>query len=139
MNKLIMQLIVSTPSLDCHPPVRNLVRDQIDSLLTLFREKESALSRASKAPSWEASQLTRVTKLIYELVSSLITLEDSSLSQLMWLTPMLHSCMESKNETVRRNFLKLQHRMEKIMTETSKAESEVEKPLVYADLKNEQT
>ena len=111
MNKLILQLIESTPSLESSPRVSQLVKQETQSLLSLFQEKESALSRVNKAPSWEAAQLTRITKLIYELVSSLDALEVSSLSQLTWLTPMLSTCMESRNETVRRNVLKLQQRM----------------------------
>jgi hypothetical protein len=120
MNKLILQLIESTVFMESSPNVSNLVQEETHSLLTLFQEKEAALSLGNKSPSWEATQLTRVTKLIYELVSSLDALEDSSLSHVMWLTPTLNICMESKNETVRRNVLKLQQRMAKFI-ETSMA------------------
>jgi hypothetical protein len=111
MNRLIIQLIETTPSMDSFPQVRTIIKDQIQSLLTLFQEKDSALARATKAPSWEATQLTRVTKLIYELVSSLEALDDAMLSQMTWLTPMLGRCMQSRNETVRRQVLELQQRM----------------------------
>jgi hypothetical protein len=112
MNKLVLQLIETTPSMDSSPQVQNLIKDQTQSLLALFQEKEISLSRDTKAPSWEATQLTRVTKLIYELVNSLEALEDSTLSQLSWLTPMLSKCMS--NETVRQNVHKLQQRMMKL-------------------------
>ena len=114
MNKLILQLIESTPSMESSTNVSHLVKQETQSLLTLFQEKESALSRVNKAPSWEATQLTRVTKLIYELVGSLDALEDASLSQLPWLAPMLSTCTESRNVTVRRHVLKLQQRMVKV-------------------------
>jgi hypothetical protein len=123
MNKLVIQLIEATTSMDSAPQVRSVIKDQIQSLLTLFQEKDSALSRATKAPSWEATQLTRVTKLIYELVSSLEALDDTKLSQLIWLTPMLSRCMQSKNETVRRQVLKLQQRLVGL-DETEKPEGE---------------
>lgn len=124
MNKLILQLIESTVPMESSPNVSILVKEETNSLLTLFQEKESALSRVNKSPSWEATQLTRVTKLIYELVSSLDALDDSSLSQLTWLTPMLNICLESRNETVRRNVLKLQQRMVKFV-EAGKTEPAV--------------
>jgi hypothetical protein len=97
-------------------------------LLTLFLEKETALSPtgggATKAPSWEASQLTRVTKLIYELVDRFDALDDSVLSELTWLTPMLSTCMESSNETVRQNVHKLQQKMAKVSAVEEQVEPE---------------
>lgn len=123
MNRLIIQLMETTPSMDGYPQVRNVIKDQIQSLLTLFQEKDLALSRATKAPSWEATQLTRVTKLIYELVGRLDALDDAKLSQMTWLTPMLGRCMQSKNETVRRQVLKLQQRLVGL-DETGKPEAE---------------
>lgn len=99
------------------PALESLIREQTESLLTLFLVKEEALkpngTGATKSPSWEAAQLTRVTKLIFELINSFENLSDPVLAQLAWLSPMLTSCMESSNESVRRNVRKLQQRMNK--------------------------
>lgn len=118
MNKLVLQLVESNRPIESFPQVQSLVKDQTQSLLTLFLEKETALSPngsgATKAPSWEASQLTRVTKLIYELVDSFDALDGKLLSELAWVTPMLSECMESSNETVRQNVHKLQQKIAKV-------------------------
>mmetsp|Transcript_28727 Transcript_28727/g.47555 ORF Transcript_28727/g.47555 Transcript_28727/m.47555 type:complete len:1239 (+) Transcript_28727:3-3719(+) len=127
LNKLVLQLIESTRPIESSPQVQSIIKDQTQSLLTLFLKKETALSPsgsgATKAPSWEASQLTRVTKLIYELVDSFDALDDGLLSELSWLTPMLSKCMESSNETVRQNVHKLQQKMAKVTAPVEEVES----------------
>lgn len=128
MNKFVLRLIETTRPIASSPQVQSLIKDQTQSLLTLFLEKETALSPngggATKAPSWEASQLTRVTKLIYELVDSFDALDDDVLSELTWLTPMLSTCMESSNETVRQNVHKLQQKMAKVSAVEEQVELE---------------
>jgi len=120
INKLVLKLISNekvkesfksdkTPS----PSIKSaqtLIRDQIHSLLTLFLEKEAVLSGSTgttKAPSWEASQQTRVIKLVLELIASLDAMDDEMLFLLSWLSPMLESCADSSNETIRKNGKKL--------------------------------
>jgi len=118
MNKLILQLIQSPPTQNFFSTVQLLVKEQTQSLLTLFLTKETSLSPngsgATKAPSWEATQLTRVTKLLYEFIGSIDALDDELLANLSWLTPMLESCLETRNETVRQHVQRLQKRMVKV-------------------------
>jgi hypothetical protein len=130
MNKFVLQLIETTRPIESSPQVQSLINDQTQSLLTLFLEKEKALSPngggATKAFSWEASQLTRVTKLIYDLVDSFYALDDSVLSELYWLTPMLSTCVESSNETVRKSVHKLQQKMAKVSAVEEQFEEQVQ-------------
>jgi len=117
MNKLILQLIQSNPPRKSSIVVQDVLKEQSQSLLTLFMKKETTLlsngSGATKAPSWEATQLTRVTKLIYEFFGNIDSLDESLLADLSWLFPMLNSCMKSKNETVRRKLHLLQQKIVK--------------------------
>ena len=125
ISKLVLQLtsmedVMASFKSDVNPTptvsaAQTLIGDQIHSLLTLFITREAALSTqvgtSAKAPSWEASQQTRVIKLVLELVASLNEMPDEQLYLLSWLSPMLESCEESKNETVRKNLGKLLQRL----------------------------
>lgn len=102
-----------------------LIGNQIHSLLTLFITRETSLVQAkssTKAPSWEASQQTRVIKLVLELVANLEAMADEHLMLLSWLVPMLESILETKNETIRQNVSKLLERFQDPSTPEAEAE-----------------
>lgn len=105
-----------------------LIGDQIHSLLTLFLTREASLlgdnGTTPKAPSWEASQQTRVIKLVLELVSNLDAMKDDQLFLLSWLAPMLESCIDSKNETVRVNIGGLLERLKPTVAEEEKEQQQ---------------
>lgn len=117
MNKLILQLLEISPSHKSFSSSQKLVKEQTQSLITLFLTKEESLapngSGATKAPSWEATQLTRVTKLLYEYIGSIENLDNTQMANLSWLTPMLEKCLESRNETLRRNVQRLHQKISK--------------------------
>jgi hypothetical protein len=114
MNKLLVHFTIMSSTDGPKAQIQAIVRDQIQSLFSLFHDKESVLSKVSKAPSWEASQLTRITKLIYELIRCFEEVDDDNLVHFNWLGPVILKCMESKNDTLRRSLTKFQHRLAKV-------------------------
>lgn len=122
MRTLVLQVIAMDDAIsmsDTNAPsvtgAQNMIKEQTQSLLTLFFEKEKFLSKTGgtegKVLSWEASQLTRVTKLLLELINEFDSLPENKLLELSWLSPMLSSCMDSSNETIRVTVHRLQKKM----------------------------
>eukprot|EP00547_Thalassionema_nitzschioides_P015313 CAMPEP_0194232056 /NCGR_PEP_ID=MMETSP0158-20130606/570_1 /TAXON_ID=33649 /ORGANISM="Thalassionema nitzschioides, Strain L26-B" /LENGTH=2053 /DNA_ID=CAMNT_0038964771 /DNA_START=104 /DNA_END=6264 /DNA_ORIENTATION=+ len=91
MNKLILQLLQIPSSHNSFSATQTLVTEQTQSLLTLFLTKEASLapngSGATKAPSWEATQLTRVTKLLYEFIGSIEVLDNTPTGYFVLVDP----------------------------------------------------
>ena len=80
--------------------VHAVVRDQTHSLISAFLNIEASMSTDYPDPS-EAALFARLTSLVTDLLSGYDKLDDETLTHMTWLNPVLSSCIQSSNQSIR--------------------------------------
>jgi hypothetical protein len=111
MNKLLLRLIAKKEVVDPSEAdgsavgarstaTHALLEEQTQSLLSAFLTMEAALVDGPTRP-WHESHMELLTTLVKQLVEGYERLEDKVLFEMPWLCPILSTCIQSRNESIR--------------------------------------
>jgi hypothetical protein len=93
-----------------HAAAQALVKEQTQSLVTAFLEKEAALAQDDHS-EMDVSMFNRLTSLVKDMLAGYAQLPDEHLSLMSWLNPVLSSCIHTGNEQIRISIQKLVKRL----------------------------
>jgi hypothetical protein len=88
-----------------------LIKDQTQSLVAAFLEKEEALAKSTKRTTVDSHLFKIYTTLVKEMLAGYDKLSDAHLRQMTWLNPVLSSCIHTQNESMRLAIQKLVKRL----------------------------
>lgn len=88
-----------------------LIKEQTQSLVTAFLEKEAVLSEEGKKSSTDTNLFNRLTSLVKDMLAGYARLADDHVSHMSWLNPVLSSCIHTSNEQIRIAIQKLVTRL----------------------------
>jgi hypothetical protein len=120
MNRFLLQIasikgVANETSKGRQASAQGMIKEQTQSLLTAFLEKESFLSSLEesnkKAPSVEVKSFDRLTGLVKDMLAGYAKLPDEHVSHMSWLNPVLSSCIHTSNESIRFAIQKLVQRL----------------------------
>jgi hypothetical protein len=77
-----------------------VVRDQTQSLISAFLNLEASINIDKPHPV-DTALFARLTALVTDLLSGYEKLDDETLRHLTWLSPVLSSCIQSSNQSIR--------------------------------------
>jgi len=118
-RKWMVKLILLLAADDCTSPNEDdsaimesrqtLLKEQTQTLITVFLEKESNMDNITSVNSKEdvmvgaclAGELGHITQVVSELLDGFNDFEDKKLFKLTWLCPILSSLIQSNNKAVR--------------------------------------
>jgi hypothetical protein len=119
MNRFLLQIastkeIVETAAEGSRQAAAQaLIKEQTQSLVTAFLEKEAALSKEGKKSALDTNLFNRLTSLVKDMLAGYDKLTDEHLGLMSWLNPVLSSCIHTSNESVRIAIQKLVKRLVK--------------------------
>jgi hypothetical protein len=117
MNRFLLQIAsmkeVAEPTTEGsrQASAQTLIKDQTQSLVSAFLEKEAAAAKGGNKSSLDTNLFNRLTSLVKEMFSGYEKLPDEHLHQMAWLNPVLSSCIHTSNESVRVAIQKLVKRL----------------------------
>jgi hypothetical protein len=117
MNRFLLQIAsmkeVAEPASEGsrQASAQTLIKDQTQSLISAFLEKEAAVAKGGKKSSLDTNLFNRLTSLAKEMLSGYAKLPDEHLHQMAWLNPVLSSCIHTSNESIRVAIQKLVKRL----------------------------
>jgi len=79
--------------------VQSLLKEQTQSLLSAYLQKERRIERTSTPQ--DVTHLMMLSDLVKDMIASYISLDDASLLQMDWLCPLLTSCTRSNDPSIR--------------------------------------
>jgi hypothetical protein len=88
-----------------------LVKEQSQSLVSLFLEKEAFVAGDGKKTVLDIKLFEKLTVLVKDMLAAYTKLPDEHLAQMSWLNPVLSSCTTTSNEDVRQAIQKLVKRL----------------------------
>ena len=104
MVRLILDLAAKNDlEEDVQQTVQQLLKEETQSFLSAFLEKESALGSlpSNEKEAWHVTEVGHFTNLVFTLLDGYNKLDDDRLFALPWLCPMLSSLIQSNNKIVR--------------------------------------
>jgi hypothetical protein len=119
MNRFLLQIastkeIVETAAEGSRQAAAQaLIKEQTQSLVTAFLEKEASLSKEGKKSALDTNLFNRLTSLVKDMLAGYDKLTDEHLGLMSWLNPVLSSCIHTSNESVRIAIQKLVKRLVK--------------------------
>ena len=79
-----------------------LVKEQTESLVSAFLEKEAIVSQEGQTPTPVDTNLAdRLSNLMRDMLAGYDKLPEEHLAHMRWLNPVLHSCIHTDNEPIR--------------------------------------
>jgi hypothetical protein len=90
---------------------QSLIKEQTQSLVTAFLEKEASVSKEGKKSALDANLFNRLTSLVKDILAGYDKLPDEHLALMSWLNPVLSSCIHTSNESIRIAIQKLVKRL----------------------------
>lgn len=117
MNRFLLQIAsmkeVAEPATEGsrQASAQTLIKDQTQSLISAFLEKEAVVAKGGKKSSLDTNLFNRLTSLVKEMLSGYDKLPDEHLQQMAWLNPVLSSCIHTSNESIRVAIQKLVKRL----------------------------
>ena len=117
MNRFLLQIAsmkeVAEPATEGsrQASAQTLIKDQTQSLISAFLEKEAVVAKGGKKSSLDTNLFNRLTSLAKEMLSGYDKLPDEHLHQMAWLNPVLSSCIHTSNESIRVAIQKLVKRL----------------------------
>jgi hypothetical protein len=94
-----------------HAAAQALVKEQTQSLVTAFLEKEAACAQDDNHSEMDVIMFNRLTTLVKDMLAGYAQLPDEHLSLMSWLNPVLSSCIHTGNEQIRISIQKLVKRL----------------------------
>ncbi|KAL3937958.1 MAG: hypothetical protein SGBAC_007040 [Bacillariaceae sp.] len=115
MNRFLLHVAamkeVETTETKAQAAAQALVKDQTQSLVNVFLEKEAFLAQAEKKSSLDVEIFDRLTGLVKDILAGYAQLPDEHLVLMAWLNPVLSSCIHTSNEQIRIAIQKLVKRL----------------------------
>mmetsp|Transcript_21419 Transcript_21419/g.52713 ORF Transcript_21419/g.52713 Transcript_21419/m.52713 type:complete len:2171 (+) Transcript_21419:98-6610(+) len=115
MNRFLLHVAamkeVETTATKAQAAAQALVKDQTQSLVNVFLEKEAFLAQAEKKSSLDVEIFDRLTGLVKDILAGYAQLPDEHLVLMAWLNPVLSSCIHTSNEQIRIAIQKLVKRL----------------------------
>jgi hypothetical protein len=117
MNRFLLQLAstkeVAQPASEGsrQASAQTLIKDQTQSLVSAFLEKEAVMSKEGKKSSLDSNLFNRLTSLVNDTLAGYDKLPDEHLHHMAWLSPVLSSCIHTSNESIRIAIQKLLKRL----------------------------
>jgi hypothetical protein len=117
MNRFLLQ-IASTKEIaqiaaegSRQAAAQSLVKEQTQSLVTAFLEKEAVLANEDKPSSTDVKSFERLTSLVNDMLAGYDKIPEEHLALMSWLNPVLSSCIHTENESIRIAIQKLVKRL----------------------------
>ncbi|CAJ1964068.1 unnamed protein product [Cylindrotheca closterium] len=115
MNRFLLHVAamkeVETTETKAQAAAQALVKDQTQSLVNGFLEKEAFLGHAEKKSSLDLEIFDRLTGLVKDILAGYAQLPDEHLVLMAWLNPVLSLCIHTSNEQIRIAIQKLVKRL----------------------------
>jgi len=115
MNRFLLHVAamkeVETTETKAQAAAQALVKDQTQSLVNTFLEKEAFLAQAEKKASIDVEIFNRLTCLVKDILAGYAQLPDEHLVLMAWLNPVLSSCIHTSDEQIRIAIQKLVKRL----------------------------
>ena len=117
MNRFLLQLAamdeVAKPTNEGsrQASAQSLIKDQTQTLVSAYLEKEETLSKSSKRTSADNYLFNKLTSLVKEMLAGYGALSEDHLREMAWLNPVLSSCIHTQNESIRIAIQKLVKRL----------------------------
>ena len=117
MNRFLLQLAamdeVAKPTNEGsrQASAQSLIKDQTQTLVSAYLEKEETLSKSSKRTSADNYLFNKLTSLVKEMLAGYGALSEDHLREMAWLNPVLSSCIHTQNESLRIAIQKLVKRL----------------------------
>ena len=99
INEYLKKTVSSVPEAKRAAEVQSLLEEQTQSLLSAYLQKERTIKRS--ASPQDATHLMMLSDLVKDLVASYAELDEAALLGMDWLRPLLVSCSQSKDPSVR--------------------------------------
>ena len=117
MNRFLLQLAsmkeVAKPAKEGsrQAAAQSLIKEQTQSLVSAFLDKEDVLSKEGKKSSTDGVIFSKLTTLVKDMLAGYGKLPDEHLHLMAWLNPVLSSCIHTSNEPIRIAIQKLVKRL----------------------------
>lgn len=90
---------------------QTLIKEQTQNLVTAFLEKEASVAKESKPSTVDVKLFERLTLLVKDMLAGYGNIPDEQLVTMLWLNPVLSSCIHTENESIRLAIQKLVKRL----------------------------
>jgi hypothetical protein len=117
MNRFLLQIAsmkeIAEPATEGsrHAAAQTLIKEQTQSLVTAYLEKDAAVSGEGKKSSLDTHLFNRLTSLVKDMLAGYDKLPDEDLALMSWLNPVLSACIHTSNESIRIAIQKLVKRL----------------------------
>jgi hypothetical protein len=118
MNRFLLQISamkeVVAPALEGSRPAaaQSLLKVQTQSLVSIFLEKEALIGGNGKKLILDIKLFDKLTLLVKDMLAGYAKLPDDHVHQMVWLKPVLNSCINTGNEDIRLAIQKLSKRLQ---------------------------